>query len=108
MKRTTRPEGGYQTSFRVVTDAFTQAKELVHSELRRATLGLVMELYQQEVEELCGPRFSRKSEHGFYRGGSDPTTVLAGGQRIEVRKPRVRKGRRDVELHTHRAFSLTP
>ena len=96
MKRTTRPEGGYQTSFRVVTDAFTQAKELVHSELRRATLGLVMELYQQEVEELCGPRFSRKSEHGFYRGGSDPTTVLARRWVLTGQSPSCLSSRTDV------------
>ncbi len=30
--------------------------------------------------------------------------MLAKGQRIEVRKPRVKKGEREVELHTHRAL----
>jgi putative transposase len=104
MNRSTHPESGYQTSFRVVSDAFTQTRELVRTELRRATLGLVMELYGQEVEELCGPRFSRKSESGCYRGGSDPSTVLANGQRIQTRKPRVKRDGRDVELTTHRAL----
>lgn len=104
MKRSTHPESGYQTSFRVVSDAFAQTKEMVQDQLRKATLGLVLELYQQEVEELCGPTYSRKAGHGFYRGGSDPSTVLANGQRIEVRKPRVKKGEREVELHTHRAL----
>jgi putative transposase len=104
MNRSNRPESGYQTSFRVVSDAFTQAKELVRTELRRATLGLVMELYGQEVEELCGPRFSRKGESGYYRGGSDPSSVLANGQRIETRKPRVKKDGRDIELATHLAL----
>lgn len=104
MKRSTHPERGYQTSFRVISDAFHQTKELVQERLRKATLGLVLELYQQEVEELCGPSYSRKSDRGFYRGGSDPSSVLANGQRIEVRKPRVKKGEREVELQTHRAL----
>jgi len=63
-----------------------------------------MELYGQEVEELCGPSFSRKTESGCYRGGSDPSTVLANGQRVETRKPRVKKNGRDIELTTHRAL----
>lgn len=104
MKRSTHPESGYQTSFRVVSDTLAQAKELVQAKLRQATLGLVLELYQQEVEELCGASYSRKAGHGFYRGGSDPSTVLAQGQRIEVRKPRVKKGSREVELNTHKAL----
>jgi transposase-like protein len=64
----------------------------------------VSELYRQEVEEFCGEPFSRKGEEGFYRGGSDPSTVLVNGQRLQVRKPRVKSEGRDVELHTHRAL----
>lgn len=104
MKRSNRPESGYQTSFRVVSDAYAQAKEFVRAELRSATLALVSELYRQEVEEFCGKPFSRKGDEGFYRGGSDPSTVLVNGQRLEVRKPRVKSDGRDVELHTHRAL----
>lgn len=104
MKRNTHPESGYQTSFRVVSDAYSQARELVHSQLRSATLSLVSELYRQEVEELCGKAFSRKGADGAYRGGSDPSTVLVNGQRVSVRKPRVKENGRDVELHTHRAL----
>ena len=104
MKRNTHPESGYQTSFRIVSNAYAQARELVHAQLRSATLNLVSELYRQEVEELCGKPFSRKGEDGLYRGGSDPSTVLVGGQRISVRKPRVKEGGQDVELATHRAL----
>jgi len=104
MSRSTHPESGIQTSFRVVSDTFSQVKALVHTELRRATLELVMELYRQEVDDFCGAPFSRKGESGFHRGGSDPTSVLVNGQRMEVRKPRVKRAGRDVELHTHRAL----
>lgn len=104
MSRSTHPESGYQTSFRVVSDTFSQVKALVHTELRRATLQLVQELYRQEVEDFCGTPFSRKDESGFHRGGSDPTSVLVNGQRMEVRKPRVKRNGKDVELHTHRAL----
>lgn len=104
MKRSTHPESGYQTSFRVVSDAYTQARELVQAQLRSATLSLVSELYRQEVEELCGMPFSRKSGDCSYRGGSDPSTVLVNGQRVSVRKPRVKENGHEVELQTHRAL----
>lgn len=104
MKKRIRPEPGHQTSFLAVSGAYAQAKELVRAELKRATLELVSELYLQEVEEICGKPFSRKGEDGFYRGGSDPSTVLVNGQRIVVKKPRVKSAGREVELHTHRAL----
>ena len=104
MKKSIRPESGHQTSFLAVSAAYTQTKDLVRAELKRATLELVSELYRQEVEEICGKPFSRKGEESFHRGGSDPSTVLVNGQRLSVRKPRVKSNGREVELHTHRAL----
>lgn len=104
MKRNKRLEPVYQTSIRAVTDAYGEAKYLVRAQLKRATLELVSELYRQEVEDLCGKPFSRKSDDEYHRGGSDPSTVLVNGQRLVVRKPRVKNDGREVELYTHRAL----
>ena len=84
MKRSNRPELGYQTTFLAVSDAYAQRRELVRAELKRATLELVSELYRQEVEGICGKPFSRKGDDGFHRGGSDPSPVLVHGQRVAV------------------------
>ena len=104
MKRSTHSSNGYQRSFSVVHDTFSQMKEIVRDRLRSATLALVMDLYCEEVNDLCGPAFSRKGEFGFYRGGSDPSSVLVCGQRVAVRKPRVKRNGEEWELNSHRAL----
>jgi hypothetical protein len=45
----------------------------------------------EEVEALCGKAFSRKGSEGHRRGGSDPGSVILQGQRIAVKKPRLRR-----------------
>lgn len=52
----------------------------------------VKEFYRQmeaEVEELCGSRFKQGGEH--HRWGSQPGSIVLGGQKVAVEKVRVRK-----------------
>jgi len=81
-----------------------QIREFVEAQMRRATLAMVYELFRQEVDRLCGPAFSRKGEALAHRAGSDPGSILAQGQRVQVKKPRVKKSGEEVELETYSAL----
>jgi hypothetical protein len=58
----------------------------------------------EEVEALCGKAFSRKGLQRQHRAGSDPGSVILQGQRIAVKKPRVKKAGKEVELETYAAL----
>jgi putative transposase len=79
-------------------------REMVESQMRGAALKLALELMQQEVERLCGTPFSRKGTEKFHRGGSDPGSIIFHGQRMKVKKPRVRHGGDDIQLETYAAL----
>lgn len=65
---------------------------------RDAALAFGVELLNQEVEKLCGSKFSHKSEGQFWRGGSDKTRIVVGGEKIQIPRPRVRGSDGEVEL----------
>jgi transposase-like protein len=94
----------YQQSFHVVKDVYGQIREMVECQLRGSVLALVQELFTEEVKGLCGPTFSRKGDQFYHRGGSDPGSVLLQGQRVAVKKLRVKKDGQDVELKSYTAL----
>lgn len=101
----TKHSQGYQSSFSVVEDPRSQIRKFVESQMRDAALALVHGLFHEEVERLCGPPFSRKTDVNLHRrGGSDPSSVIIRGQRVRVKKARVKRDGKEVELETHRAL----
>ena len=94
----------YQPSFEVVKSVGEQIREIVECQMRHAALNMVYELFNEEVESLCGSMHSRKGNEAYHRGGSDPSSVLVQGQRIKIKKPRVRKDGEEVVLETHGAL----
>lgn len=94
----------YQSSFHVIQDIQSQIREHVAQEMRGAALSLVHGLFLEEAGALCGPLFSRKGENGFHRGGSDPGSVILEGQRVGVKKTRIKQGGKDVELQSYAAL----
>jgi putative transposase len=81
-----------------------QIREYIQAQMRGATLAMVYELFNQEVDRMCGPVFSRKGSELAHRAGSDPGSILAQGQRLAVKKPRVKKAGQEVELSTYAAL----
>ena len=94
----------FQPSFSLVQDTFSQIREMVGSQMRGAALDLLHGLFREEVERLCGMPFSRKGEAGFHRGGSDPGSVILQGQRVAVKKQRVKKNGEEVVLESYAAL----
>lgn len=91
----------HQLKFQSVT---SQIREHVEAQLRGVVLSTIYELFKQEIDQLCGPRFARKGDELAHRAGSDPGSILAQGQRLQVKKPRAKRGGEEVELQTYLAL----
>jgi transposase-like protein len=70
-------------------------------------LGVLGELMDEEVREVCGPRGKQDSERVAYRHGSDDGEVTLGSRRVTVRRPRMRAkdGSGEVPLSSYEHFA---
>jgi putative transposase len=101
MKKTTKTTG---VQLAIVEDAFSQMRSLVHQKMKGAALAMALQLFDDEVEHLCGPKFSRKTGGAFHRGGSDDGSVIAQGRHVQIKKLRVRTGNKEVPLESYNAL----
>ena len=65
----------------------------------------------QEVEQLAGPRYSRKGgQPGHYRWGSEEGSVFLIDQKLPIDRPRVRNQRtgKEVSLGTYKQLQQPP
>jgi putative transposase len=88
----------------MLKDAGEEIRKALREQMRNSILEMIQGLFSQEVEELCGKPFSRKTKSECHRGGWDKSSVKLSGQRVQVKKPRVRSGGDEVELETHSAL----
>jgi len=102
--KTNRTIPQYQRSFQIIKDHTQEVREIVESKLRGAALAMVEGLFLEEIEKLCGPKFSRKKEELCHRGGSDPGSVILQGQRVQVSKPRLKREGEEIGLQTYSAL----
>lgn len=94
----------FQQSFSVVQDVQSQIRGVLEVQMKNSVLGMVHELFKEEVEKLCGRRHSRKSDDQCHRRGSDEGSVIVKGQRVKVKKLRVRRGNDEVTLTSYAAL----
>lgn len=73
---------------------------LMRERAKTAALNMGIMLLEQEVEELCGAMFSRKGDSHYHRGGSEQSSIIAGGGKYQITRPRVRGGGKEVQLKT--------
>jgi transposase-like protein len=50
----------------------------------------MQEIFQRELDRLVGPRYRHDGDRTAQRGGTTPTTVVLGGRKAHVRRPRGR------------------
>ena len=79
-----------QLKIQVLKDTQEQIREVFVGRMRSSILDMVYELFEDEVENLCGPRYVRGRDKEYYRAGSDKGSILVQVQRVLVRKPRVK------------------
>jgi transposase-like protein len=63
-----------------------------------AGLATAMAMMRSEAEALCGGWNARDPERTDVRGGTAPTSVVMGGQKLPIRRPRVRTVDTDEEV----------
>jgi len=67
-------------------------RRTLRGQLHEAMVGLVYDMFDQEVEALCGLRYQRDRECEAARAGSEQGSIYWDGRRQPVRRPRVRAG----------------
>jgi putative transposase len=88
----------------IAQNVHDQMRSLIQDQLRGAAQRLLYDLFDEELTELCGKPFARKIGGLCHRAGSDPGSVLLSGQRVLVRKPRVKRDGQEVELNSYGAL----
>jgi len=82
-----------------------EIRHLLKSRIELTVAVLAVELLDQEVKLYCGESFARKAPGDLgYRGGTAPGSILWQGQRVPIRRPRVRADSREVPLKTYEAL----
>jgi len=75
-------------------DGLTATLEALRGDLRAFVIGVgyrvFLELLEEERGLLCGPRYAHSEERQAYRHGYDTGSLVFGGRKISVPKPRVR------------------
>ena len=94
----------YHPKLDIVQSVEEKMRAILQQTLRNYVLKMVYNLLQQEVLALCGSPFSHKGKGACHRAGSDPSSVLVHGQRVKIKKPRVRRDNQEVKLSTHKAL----
>jgi putative transposase len=81
----------------VLVDVGADLREL----MVKGGLAIAAALFNEELAQLCGPRYARgeglASRWGVRRG-----EVVVGGRKVKLPRPRVRRDGREVELETYR------
>ena len=91
-------------TFQVSSNTLSEVRETIEDQIRSSILCLIHDLFEEELLELCGRRYSRHRDTLYQRAGSDKGSVLAQGQRLQVRKPRVKKSGHEVRLKSYSAL----
>ncbi len=69
-------------------------------------LDVMAEFMEAEVTEVAGPKGKHNPHRSAYRHGGEDATVVLGGRRVEVRRPRVRSvDDRELHLESYEAFA---
>ncbi|SFK71624.1 Transposase, Mutator family [Streptosporangium canum] len=72
-------------------------------------LAVMFALLEEDVTALCGPRGKHNPERTAVRHGHDAGSVVLGGRRLPIRRPRVRTadGTGEVAIPAYELFSST-
>jgi transposase-like protein len=80
-------------------EAGTLLRAVLRSKMREA----LMEIFEEEVRGLCGPKHAPDCKSDYYRAGTSPAKVKLGDGEATIRRPRVRKSLGDASAEKHLA-----
>ena len=78
--------GGVQLALAGIADA---AREGLLALSVTTGLAVLAEMMELDGAELCGPKDAKDPEREYVRNGTTPTSVVLGGRRVAIRRPRV-------------------
>ena len=67
-------------------------------------LDVMQQLFEQDVEEIAGPKGKHNKNRAAYRHGTEQTQVVYGDKKISVSKPRVRGNGHEIPLPSLESF----
>ncbi len=73
-------------------EAVVAARSDLRALVMDAGFGVLGSLLEEDRAELCGERYARSQQRRAYRHGYDEGSLVMGGRRVKVRKPRARHG----------------
>lgn len=83
-------------------------REALYETVLMSGLAYVSEVLEAEREAVCGPRYRHDEYREAYRSGHSESSLVLGGRRVVVRRPRVRTvSGEEVELPSWRVWSET-
>ena len=83
------------------SESLDEFRRQIHDRMRASALQTIYQIFEEEVEALCGKRYSSRSPGLPRRAGSDMGCIFLEGQRVAVRKPRVKKDGKEVHLPSY-------
>jgi putative transposase len=114
MKDTARSRGrGQESIAQLAFTAMLDARATLHDAIVSAGMGVLGAMLEEERAKLCGPRYAHQPGRSATRSGHTDGELALGGQRVRVRRPRVRGvDGSEVTLETWERFAeadpLTP
>ena len=108
--RTVRPTAGVESP---TTRRLPLVELLIDTEAElfdlavRSGLQVLDAMLEEDRTAICGPRYAHQADRTASRAGTVSSTVVLGGRKISIRRPRVRSGRQEVPLPTFQTMAQT-
>ena len=108
--RTVRPTAGVESQ---TTRRLPLVEVLIDTEAElfdlavRSGLQVLDAMLEEDRTAICGPRYAHQAERTASRAGTVASTVVLGGRKVSIRRPRVRSGRQEVPLPTFQTMAQT-
>ena len=71
----------------------------------RSGLKVLEAMLEEDRTGICGPRYQHQADREAGRAGTTSSSVVLGGRKVEIRRPRARVGNREVSLPTFEAMT---
>ena len=87
----------------LLIDARAELTELVV----RSGMKVLEAMLEEDRTAICGPRYQHQADREAGRAGTTSSTVVLGGRKVPIRRPRARVANREVPLPTFVAMAQT-
>src|SRR5712692_5592792 len=73
----------------------------------RSGMKVLEAMLEEDRTAICGPRYAHQRERTTGRAGTTTSSVVLGGRKVQIRRPRARAGQKEVPLPTFEAMAQT-